>query len=100
MIPILDEFVRRFKLDDFVLVADFGLINKKNVDFLKAQGYKYIIGARIKNTNKIQTDWILSQQKIEGSLVETNVGQGRLIVGYLEKRAKKDAYNRTRGLAD
>lgn len=48
MIPIVDDFVRRFKLDDFVLVADSGLINRKNIDFLKAQGYKYIIGARIK----------------------------------------------------
>jgi len=99
MIPIVDDFVRRFKLDDFVLVADSGLINKKNIDFLKAHGYKYIIGARIKNANKVQKDWILSQQKIEGSFNETTVGQGRLIVGYSEKRAKKDAYNRTKGIS-
>ena len=99
MIPIVDDFVRRFKLDDFVLVADSGLINRKNIDFLKAQGYKYIIGARIKNANKIQRDWILSQQKVEGDFNETTVGHGRLIVGYSEKRSKKDAYNRAKGIS-
>lgn len=98
MIPIVDDFVMRFKLDDFVLVADSGLINKKNIDFLKAQGYKYIIGARIKNASKTQREWLLSQEKIEGVYNETTVAEGRLIVGYSEKRAKKDAYNRIKGI--
>lgn len=98
MIPIVDDFVRRFKLEDFVLVADSGLINKKNIDFLKAQGYKYIIGARIKNSNKAERDWLLSQDKVEGDFNETTVANGRLIVGYSEKRAKKDAHNRIKGI--
>ena len=98
MIPIVDDFVRRFKLDDFVLIADSGLINKKNIDFLKAQGYKYIIGARIKSVNKVERDWLLSLEKVEGYFNETRVAHGRLIVGYSEKRAKKDAHNRIKGI--
>jgi transposase len=98
MIPIVDDFVQRFKLDDFVVVADSGLMNKKNIDFLKAQGYSYIIGARIKSASKTLRDWLLSREKIVGSFEETKVDNGRLIVGYSEKRAKKDAHNRLKGI--
>ena len=31
MIPIIDDFVQRFKLTDFIVVADSGLMNTKNV---------------------------------------------------------------------
>lgn len=99
MIPIVDDFVRRFQLEDFVLVADSGLINKKNVDFLRTHGYNYIIGARIKSVSKTERDWLLSLPKADGHFHETKVANGRLIVGYSEKRAKKDAYNRTKGIS-
>ena len=50
MIPMIDDFKQRFKLgDDFVAVADSGLMNKNNVKLLQQVGYKYILGARIKN---------------------------------------------------
>ena len=48
MIPIIDDFVLRFNIKDFVVVADSGLLNKTNVDLLRQAGYKYILGARIK----------------------------------------------------
>ncbi len=48
MIPIVDDFVRRFSLKDFVIVADSGLMSAKNMKLLRSAGYKYIVGARIK----------------------------------------------------
>lgn len=49
MIPMIDDFKQRFTLgDDFVVVADSGLMNKNNVKLLQQAGYKYILGARIK----------------------------------------------------
>ncbi|NGM73110.1 transposase [Sphingobacterium sp. SGL-16] len=66
MIPIVEDFIPRFNLKDFVLVADSGLINKRNIDFLNNQGYKYLIGARIKNVSKPERDWLLSLTKMEG----------------------------------
>lgn len=47
MLPIIDDFIQRFSLDDFVVVADAGLMSKRNVKLLEDAGYKYIIGARI-----------------------------------------------------
>ena len=41
MIPIVDDFVRRFSLKDFVIVADSGLMSAKNMKLLRSAGYVY-----------------------------------------------------------
>jgi len=48
MLPVVEDFVQRFKLDDFIVVADSGLMSQNNIDLLESGNYKYIIGARIK----------------------------------------------------
>jgi len=53
MLPVVTEFVRKYKLDNFIVVADSGLMNNDNIADLEANGYKYIIGARIKNESRI-----------------------------------------------
>lgn len=99
MLPILEDFIQRFKLDDFVIVADSGLMNKSNITLLKKQGYKYIIGARIKNESREIKEWILSQEMSSGMFKERTKSGNRLIIGYSKKRAKKDAYNREKGVS-
>lgn len=101
MIPMIDDFKQRFTLgDDFIVVADSGLMNKNNVALLQKAGYRYILGARIKNENKDVKQWILSLDKKDNVYHEIKRQNGeRLIVCYSEKRAKKDAYNRDRGIA-
>jgi transposase len=98
MIPIVEDFVQRFKLEDFVVVADSGLMNKSNISLFESGGYKYIIGARIKNENEEIKQWILSLEKRNGAFDETIRGESRLIVGYSENRAKKDKHNREKGV--
>lgn len=99
MLPVVTEFVRRYKLEDFIVVADSGLMNSDNVAELEANGYKYIIGAKIKNESRKIKEWILSQPKIDCQMVEYDRGDGkRLLVGYTDDRARKDAYNREKGL--
>ncbi len=64
MIPMIDDFKQRFTLGaDFVVVADSGLMNKNNVALLQEAGYKYILGARIKNEGASVKQWILSLEK-------------------------------------
>ena len=100
MIPIIDDFRQRFDIgDDFVVVADSGLMNSDNIKLLRDAGYKYIIGGKIRNEQKSVKDWILSKEKSDGKFIETRRENGeRLIVGYSKERAKKDAYNRERGV--
>jgi transposase len=99
MLPIIDDFVCRFNLTEFVVVADSGLMNAKNVSLLESAGYKYIIGARIKNESDAIKRWILSQPKQDGKFYEMSKTKTcRLIINYSDKRAKKDAYNRDKGV--
>lgn len=99
MIPIIDDFVRRFSLEDFVVVADSGLMNSKNVELLEKAGYRYILGARIKNESPAIKNWILSLSKGDGNIWEYKKENGqRLVVSYSEERAKKNAHNRSKGV--
>ena len=99
MIPVVEDFVKRFELDDFMVVADSGLISQKNIELLASGGYQYIIGARIKNESEEVKQWILSLEKQDGYFHELGkLPKMRLIVGYSQSRAKKDAYNREKGV--
>jgi transposase len=98
MMPIVEDFVQRFNLGDFVVVADSGLMNKSNISLLELGGYKYIIGARIKNEDQKTKEWILSLEKHDGEFNEQKKGNVRLIIGYSENRERKDKYNREKGI--
>jgi transposase len=99
MLPVVEDFVQRFGLDDFVVVSDSGLMNSRNVAMLESGGYKYIIGARIKNETDEVKQWILSLSKRNGEFYEPGkLPKTRLIVGYSDLRAKKDRYNREKGV--
>ena len=115
MVPVVDDFVKRFHLEDVVVVADSGLMTKKNVLLLQTGKYKYILGARIRNEAKEIREWILSQEKEENTYPEyekthtipaptpddpkaTKEIKERLIITYSKDRAKNDADNRKRGV--
>ncbi len=100
MIPMIDDFRQRYGLgDDFVVVADSGLMNADNLKLLRDAGYKYVIGARIKSESKAVKEKILAWEKKDGEFFEYKRENGdRLIVGYSDARARNDAYNRTRGV--
>lgn len=99
MLPVVTEFVKKYNLDDFIVVADSGLMNNDNIADLEANGYKYIIGAKIKNESKEIKEWILRQPKQDRQMIEYKKDGGRrLLVGYTEERARKDAYNRDKGI--
>jgi transposase len=98
MLPVVDDFVQRFNLKDFVVVADSGLMNQRNIALLESGNYKYIIGARIKNESNDIKAWALSLDKQEGEFNEKRKGSTRIIIGYSANRAKKDRYNREKGI--
>ena len=99
MVPVVEDFIQRYSLGDFVIVADSGLMNADNVEALRSAGYKYIIGARIKNEADDIREWILSQPKIEGHYPECDKRNGdRLILSFSEERAHKNAFDRDKGV--
>jgi len=66
---------------------------------LDSSGYKYIIGARIKNESKHIKEKILDEEWIDGHSINIKRGKRqRIIVSYSDRRAMKDMHNRQRGL--
>ena len=99
MLPVINEFVRKYDLNGFIVVADSGLMTKANIAELERMGYKYIIGARIKNEPEEVKRQILSLPKVSGQMHEIDKGGGRrLLVGYSDDRGGKDAHNRSKGV--
>ena len=99
MLPVVKGFAEKYGLGDFIVVADSGLMNSANIAELESMGYRYIIGAKIRNESSDVREWILGQPKVDRKMVEYDKGGGRrLLVGYTDDRARKDAYNRDKGI--
>ena len=101
LLPILHKIQQKYGFQQPIVVADAALLSKDNLENLGQAKYKFIIGARVKNeTEKIKKK-ILTQartMKNGDSFIIKKKDRTRLVVTYSEKRARKDAYNRERGL--
>jgi len=100
MIPLIRKLASRFGFDKPIVVADAGLLSKANIEELTKDGYQYIIGARPKSESDKVKEQILSLDMKYGDIVEIEKDGGvRIVLSCTERRAKKDAHNRQRGLA-
>ena len=52
LLPIVKKLEKRFCLSHPVIIADAGLLSKKNIEQLEKENYEYIIGARIRSLSK------------------------------------------------
>lgn len=98
LLPVINSFKEKYKLDKLIVVADSGLMSGKNIEQLIESHYEFIIGARIKNENREIQKQILSLPLKNGQSSVINKGDLRLIITYSDSRAKKDAYNREKGI--
>lgn len=98
LLPTIEKISKKFNLSKPIIVADAGLLNKENIEALELQGYEYILGAKIKNERKEIKEKILNTSFEDGSYIVLKNGNSKLIVQYSSKRARKDEYNRQRGL--
>lgn len=99
LIPFLQKMEGKFKLNKPVVVADAGLLTNNNIQQLQQQGYRYILGARIKNEPTAVKQKILSQPWSDAHYISIRKNRDtKLIVAYSDKRAANDEHNRMRGL--
>ena len=100
LIPMIRKLAAKFGFEKPILVADSGLLTKKDMAELEADGYQYILGARPRNEASAIQKQILSLNMRNGDVNEIPKENGvRLIVSCSDQRARKDEYNRQRGLA-
>ncbi len=99
MLPVIDTFKKKYKLDKLVIIADSGLLSNDNIIELQAKGYEYILGARIKNEKQDIKSKILALKLSNGeSEIIQKDNATRLIISFSEARARKDEANRKKGL--
>ena len=99
MLPVLESFRSTYRLANLVVIADAGLMSKKNLEQLSEDGYEFIIGARLKNeTDQIQEQLLSMPFKDGQSRAIPHPSGYRLIVSYASSRARKDQKNREKGL--
>lgn len=99
LIPILERFEKQFSIGHPIVVADAGLLSKGNIEELTKRKYKFILGARVKNEGTKVVQVVQGREWANGDMVEYLKSDGsRLIIEYTDSRAKKDEFNRTRGL--
>ena len=99
MLPVIEAFKEKYKLEQIVVVADAGLLSEKNINAICEKGYQYILGARIKNESDTIKQQIISLSLLDADSICIAKPEGqKLIVSYSSQRAKNDAYNRQRGL--
>lgn len=102
LLPVLKGIQERHGLGKPVVVADAAMLRKDNLDELEGERYPFIVAARIRNESQAMQDEILRRCAglSDGQCIEIQHQKGRrLIVVYSDKRARKDAHNRQRGLA-
>lgn len=99
LIPFLQKISARFRLGKPVVVADAALLSHDNMEALEAQGYEYIIGARLKNEPDKMKQQILQKNWSDGQTLTIKKSDTiRLIVNHASRRAIQDEHSRNRGL--
>lgn len=100
LIGVLERFCDRFKIGKPVVVADAGLLSKKNTKLLEDNGYDYILGARLKNMDEKVKGRILALDMKDGDVETLKLEGGRrLVVSKTASRERRDWKNAKKGVA-
>jgi transposase len=98
MLPVIESFKEKYEVENPVIIADSGMLSEDNINELTERGYEFILGARIKSEAKGIKKSILALSLKNGESSVLKKDGYRLIINYSEARAKKDRFNRERGL--
>lgn len=96
----VDNLVKKYQLNNLVVVADAGMLSEKNIVFLESLHFNYIVGARLRGMSEkfkkqiFDHDFSQKNQIQEISVTNGATLHKRLIVEYSDKRARKDKSNR------
>lgn len=98
MLPVIESFKKKYTLEKLVVIADSGLLSNSNIQQLQDRLYEFILGARIKNESIAIQQKILALPLSNGESGCIQKGNLKLIITYSDSRARKDAYNREKGI--
>jgi len=103
----IEKIKRRYQVKRAIIVADSGLLSKKNIELLENEKYEYILGARLTSLSKKWQNKILDHTDYEKMKKEDEVLRiathqytktRRLIISHSSKRAEKDRQDREKAI--
>ncbi len=101
LMPVLQRIQEQYGFDRPTVVADAAMLSWDNLASLQDNHYPFILAARLRNEPETIQQEILRRcrglSNGQSVVIERSNGH-RLVVAYSDKRAKRDRYNRERGL--
>jgi len=93
IIPVVKEFIRKNKVNEFTVVADAAMISNENILALKDNKIHYIVGARLGNIpNELVAAIDSTIMREDGKSIRIKTDNGYLICSYSSGRFRKDKY--------
>ena len=108
LIPVVDRLRRRFNVHEVCVVADRGMISAPTIEKIKARGWRYILGVRMRRTKEANAVVLARAGRYEEVFPESAdpkapsplkvkevwVDQRRYVVCLNEDEATKDRHDR------
>jgi transposase len=102
LVSAMQSWKKQYPNNQFVLVADSGLLNNINLTYLEKKEIDYIVCSRIKSLPKKDKEKILSSKAMHEDgkdyYMDLDFQERRLIISYKESRANKDKHDREKAV--
>jgi len=93
IIPVIRDFIEKYKVKHFTVVADAAMISTENIAKLLLDKINYIVGARLGNVSKAMLETIdKTIIRQDGKSIRMKTDNGYLICSYSSARYRKDKY--------
>lgn len=93
---VVKNLREKYSFEKLTVVADAGMLSNDNLEFLEEEQIGYIVGARLRNLPARKQKEVIEYDYSQGFIRDTSYKARRLIIGYSDKRAKKDRQVRER----
>lgn len=93
MLDVIKQFQRRYADTKPIVVADAAMLSRENMQFLETEGYRYIVGARLANTQRSFIDAIATKLARKDGITIRLPYPNRscdVVCAYSSQRDKKD----------
>jgi transposase len=96
LIAAINFWKKAYPEQKITLIADSGMLNDLNINYLESEGFNYIVCARLKSLKKQLKEQILEckEHTNEEFFYNIHMKHRRLIISYRENRAIKDRHDR------
>jgi transposase len=94
ILPVMEAFKKQHTLESITVVADAGMLSRKNLEALTNAGYTYIVGSKMYKIPYDIAEYKKSGELADKQIITTELTDGqRVIYQYRQKRAALDLRN-------